>query len=306
MNEHELRNALRGVMVASSPPPPMDTAAVVEAARRAHRRRRAVLAGTATALAVVVITVTAVVAPGWSALRGGQLEPAGPPVSETPRPTGTAEPFPTSGTLTETALPTGPDGKPQQDRTARAGPRHEQGARLLEALTAAMPAGYTVPPEQPPPDPGWAGPLQFHQAQGGDGGTGTEIWEYLAHTPVAKDGGVGLLFAQVHTPGHALPVELCAAAKTLWAGYGPDGPIDLGWQCQVVDVDSRQVGVISSHRGDMLRFDQWAVHRHPDGTVVFVAQAQELRGTGLPPLAGQPVTLEQLARLAIDPRFSLE
>jgi hypothetical protein len=52
-------------------------------------------------------------------------------------------------------------------------------------------------------------------------------------------------------------------------------------------------------------FDQWAVYRHPDGTVVYVAQAKRsLVGQGTP-LTALPLMAEQLAGLAADERFHL-
>ncbi|HET9140000.1 hypothetical protein [Actinophytocola sp.] len=288
MNEHEFRDTLRGAMVAGSPPPSMDGRAVLEAARTAQRRRRAALASAGSALAIVVVAVGALLVTGpngWPGGLGDPVIPAAPPTSRT-------------------AWPTGPDGKPQQDRTATAGPHAETGAKLETDLAALVPAGFIVGPDQPAPGSQFYGSMRMHQSQFVDDVDEAEVWEHYARVPVTKGGQTGLLFALVLTAGNELPEDPCAAAKTLWAMHGPDGPIDLGWQCQETPVGSDKVAVISGHNGGA-SFDQWSYYRHPDGTSVFVAQSAAIEGSGLPGLAAQPLTLDALAALAVDPRFHL-
>ena len=144
MNEQEFRGALRGVMVAGSPPPPMSPQAALDVARHAGRRRRTVLAGAAAALAVMLIAIGTAVAPGLPHLRPDQVGSAlgsESPRASTARTLLGTEP-PAGG---ETVWPTGPDGQPQSDRTAYAGPRHEQAAVLLDRLIEVAPGGVTNP-----------------------------------------------------------------------------------------------------------------------------------------------------------------
>ena len=74
-------------------------------------------------------------------------------------------------------------------------------------------------------------------------------------------------------------------------------------KCSLVPVDGKQVGVSTEPTGDT-RFDQWASYKHPDGTVVFLAQGKTFGGTDLPGLTTLPFTVDQLAHLATDPKFT--
>lgn len=258
----------------------------------------------------VVVAVT-VVAVGFS----GLLSACGAPdrsvsLGGSPQltPTATAVPDPElTGTATEPVWPTGADGQPQTDRTATAGPRYDQGHRLMEQLLAVVPAGFTVP--QDAPDPRATGPqagdpwVRYHQAQFADRVDGVEVWEYLASLEVIQGQRAGWLFVQVHTPGNTLPADLCPLARELGG---------LGGECQVKDVGGKQVGVVTSPTGDRQEFDQWAAYRHPDGTVVYMAQADTFRSSSPDPatpqrpgLAAQPLSVQQLAELATDERFHL-
>ena len=74
-------------------------------------------------------------------------------------------------------MPTGPDGLPQEDRTARAGPRYAQGALLLDRLLAGVPAGYTAEKTTP----GGTGEKTpgTHQADFTGRVDGVEVWSYM-------------------------------------------------------------------------------------------------------------------------------
>jgi len=308
MNETELRDGLHEVIAASSPPPPMDAVAVLDAARRARIRRRAVWAGSGAAAGVVAIAVgtTVALSGGWTPSR--LTGPAGPgapsvtgaskvPGQGTSAPPGTGLPQGTGvpqGEDTKTPWPTGPDGSPQQDRTANAGPRNDTGARLLDELVAVVPPGYTVPQGEPGPnDDPW---VRYHQAQFAERVDGVEVWEYLASLAVQQGGNAGRLFVEVHTPRNNLPADPCELARSLWG---------LGGDCELVDIGGTQVGVVVHATDGRGEFDQWAAYRHADGTVVFVAQAQRYRGltAGLP----QPLfTVQQLTELATADRFHVQ
>ena len=60
-------------------------------------------------------------------------------------------------------------------------------------------------------------------------------------------------------------------------------------------------------KGDDNRIDQWAAYRYPDGTVVYVAQSRSaVNGdSNLQPLTTLPLTVPQLAALAVNPKFHL-
>ncbi len=110
---------------------------------------------------------------------------------------------------------------------------------------------------------------------------------------VAQGGGTGKLLAEVHTVGNGLTTDQCEVAQQFWGMRG---------ECQVVGVGAAQVGVVvrPTHHG---QFDQWAAYRHPDGVVVFVAQAAQADGAR--PLGQLPLSVAQLAELAASDRFHL-
>src|SRR5690242_7034095 len=134
MNEDELRAALRTTMTVTLAPPSMNAADAVGRARRAQVRHRAAWIGSggAAAVAIVAVAVTAAAGRSPADLAGG------PPPS--PMPTVTVQPAPTASA--KTVWPTGPDGSPQEDRTARAGTQYDKGTKLLDDLVGAVPAGF--------------------------------------------------------------------------------------------------------------------------------------------------------------------
>lgn len=278
MNEDEVRSALRDVVVASSPPPPMDTGTAVEVGRKAHRRRRATRAGVVAGLAVVGIAVGGTFLPQALSGGGGLLDAA----------SGNGDGKAIGAT--ETSWPNG-----QTDRTATNGPRADKSMNLMPVLGEALPPGLVV--GEKPPNVNIRAQSQFKD-YAADGG---EVWEYQATAPVTKTDGsqrVGTLFVQVTTAGNPIPAEPCAAAAHAAGIRGT---------CQVVDAGGKQVGLLTSDgSGTEQVFEQLAAYRYPDGTVVYVAQATTFRDSGLPALDARPSTEDQLAALAIDPRFHLD
>lgn len=312
MNEHEFRSALRGVMVAGSPPPPMSPEEALDVARHASRRRRTVLAGTAAALAVVLIAIGTTVAPGLPHLRPDRVgQAAGPsqlPGTEVPPEPGTVPPSTQTGT--ESVWPTGPDGAPQSDRTSHAGPRYESAARLLDELVAVAPPGYAIPEQtnyQPPgsnADPEVAHSYwgRAHQAQFAELVGGQEVWEYLATLSVSRDGGIGGLQVEVRTRHNQLPSDGCALARTM--------AMNDALACEAIPVGDVVVGVVRPVTVQVgegtfdLGVDQLAAFRHADGTVVVVAQKRVFWDE--PGLASLPLSTQRLAELAADPRFLVD
>ena len=89
----------------------------------------------------------------------------------------------------------------------------------------------------------------------------------------------------------------CALAQTFWGMRG---------HCIVDQVGPAKVGLVTAPVADD-RIDQWAAYRHPDGTVVFVAQSRQAVNvpSSLPPLTTLPLTPHQLAIQAVNPKFHL-
>ncbi|MEU1601789.1 hypothetical protein [Micromonospora matsumotoense] len=280
MNGEELREALRTEMAVTTRPPSLSVDAALRTGRRARVRRRAAWTGVGLTAALLAVTgVGAVGAPGTDG-----FTPAAPGVGPV---------LPPSVHDTKPAWPTGPDGRPQEDRTARAGTRYDQAVRLLDALVAVVPAGYTVPADPANPPAGQP-PLRDHQAQFDDRVNGVEVWSYTSSLTMQQGQRMGRLLVEVHSAGNPLPTEPCTLARQFWGMPG---------ECELVTVGTTQVGVVVSPGADD-RFDQWAAYRHPDGVVVFVAQSRRL-GDGQPELAALPFPVPRLAALAGDARFHL-
>ncbi|MEU4474272.1 hypothetical protein [Micromonospora sp. NPDC023888] len=279
MNGEELRDALRKEMASTTPPPPLSTEATLGAARRAHVRRRALWASLGSAAVVLAVSGFAAVATPDDHV----YQPAGQGPLASPDGSGdTKEPW-----------PTGPDGQPQEDRTARAGSQHDRGVQLLNEVVSVVPAGYTAP-EDPANQPADQRTLRTHQAQFEEKVNGVDRWSYLSSVAVAQGDRVGRVIAEVHDAGNQLPTEPCALARDFWGMQG---------ECQVETVGAVQVGVVV-RPGDDDRLDQWSAYRHPDGVVVYLAQGAKLDDTR-PGLKRLPFTVPQLAALAVDERFHL-
>ncbi|MEV0680583.1 hypothetical protein AB0I60_29110 [Actinosynnema sp. NPDC050436] len=300
MNEDELKSALHDAMVASSPPPPMSPDAALEAGRNARRRRKAAWGGAVAGLAVVAITVGAVLVPQVTggAGAGPVLQAGGSGVTPTGLPattTGTSAPSGTSGS-TETPWPDG-----QTDRTATSGPRAVKSVTLLNELGSSLPPTYQAVDKEAVAEQ-WAGPMRYAQSQFDSYVDGDrQVWEYLATTPVVQDGapGVGRLWIQVETRGNRLSTIAtpCDAKEATWAIRGA---------CQVVDVGGKQVGLLVRDPAEESEMDELVIYRHPDGTLVSIGQSAEFRRSGHPALDGQVFTREQLAALAVADRFHLD
>lgn len=279
MDDDDLRTALRTTMTLT-PPPPMASAAALAAGRRAVRRRAA---WTGTGLTAVLVAATTVAV---SAGLPGTGKTPWTPAAATP-PVATSAPD-----QTKPSWPLDGNRQPQEDATARSGLRYEQGVKLLTALTQVAPRGWG----RPIGVTSSGLPLQEHQAQV-EGDLSGKTWSYLASVAVSKDDRTGRVLAEVHTPGNGLPRDPCALARMFWSMRG---------DCHVVPVGPAKVGVVTKSAADD-RIDQWAAYRYPDGTVVYVAQSRQAANgpSSLQPLTTLPLTVQQLAALAVDPRFHL-
>ncbi|MET8262179.1 hypothetical protein [Micromonospora sp. NPDC005205] len=276
MNEQELREGLRSEMAETTPPPPLSTTAALGAARRTHFRRRALLASLGSAAVVLAVTGFAAVATP----DGHIYQPAGQ--------------GPLASQDTKEPWPTGPDGQPQEDRTARAGSKYDQGVHLLTEAVSVIPSGYSTP-DDPPGQSAEERTLRTHQAQFEDKVDGVDVWSYSSSVAVAQGEGTGRVIVEVHAAGNPLPTEPCDLAQKFWGMKG---------ECQVETVGAVRVGVVVRPSSDD-RLDQWSAYRHPDGVVVFVAQAARL-DESRPGLTKLPFSVPQLAALAADERFHLK
>ncbi|MFD6566548.1 hypothetical protein [Micromonospora profundi] len=279
MNGEELREALRSEMASTTPPPPLSTGATLGAARRAQLRRRGLWASLGSAAVVLAVA-------GFAAV--------GTPDGRVYQPAGHGPPVAPDASDTKEAWPTGPDGLPQEDRTARTGSKNDQGVHLLDQVVSVVPAGYTAP-EDPASQPADKRTLRTHQAQFEDRVNGVDRWSYMSSVAVAQGKGTGRVIVEVHDAGNGLPTEPCALARGFWGMQG---------ECEVETVGAAQVGVVVRPGSDD-RLDQWSAYRHPDGVVVFVAQSAKLdeSRSGLSKL---PFSVPQLAALAVDERFHLK
>jgi hypothetical protein len=301
MNEQELRDSLRQVMVASSPPPSMNPNAALDSARRAHKRRRATFAGTAAGVAVVALAAGTAFAlsPGETPL---PVDPAGPgqPAVVTAAP-------PVSGGADQQTKPEWPGG--QQDRTATNGPQAAKGDALLASLKTQLPDTVTVNttityPDTNPSDkrPVTASQSQFVDYVNGD--RTKQIWEYAATVAVnskaAPTAGTGRVMVQTVIPGNTKSTDVCDVAKSFWGAGGT---------CAPRLIQGKTVGVIT--KSDDQRLDQVVAYRYDDGVTVIVAQSRQPsnEGDSTKPADGSmaqpPLTIDQLTPLVLSPAFKL-
>ncbi|MER7006248.1 hypothetical protein ABT297_24825 [Dactylosporangium sp. NPDC000555] len=203
-----------------------------------------------------------------------------------------ASPLPT-GSETKPVWPTGPNGSPQEDRTARAGVKADAAKALRAHLTTLVPAGYTISPNSE---------AREEQAQFEDKVGDRDAWSYLASIEIRKDGAAGRLIVQVHDPGLRTGATPCDIASVFWTK--PSG-------CGVVSSGGQAVAVATGGGNDLpdQRIDKWSAYAHPDGTVVYVAESKRssfdpLRSSD-PQLAALPFDDAQLAVLALDPAFHI-
>lgn len=272
MNEQDLKRAFQDVVVASSPPPSMDPGRALDVARKARSKRRSSLVGAVVAVLVVGIGIGSAFALNPKGAREYMLG-AGP-----------------SSSSSAAGWPNG-----QSDRTAQNGPQAGRAQKLLDELAKVVPAGYDAP-QLKYQNPSYSGgDMQKTQAQvASDRGQEPEVWEYMAQTPVRKDGKVGWLLAEVSTPNSSAPAEPCALARSFWG---------MGGTCQIIDVNGLKVGVVVHNSSGRDQFDKWAAYRAQDGSTVTIAQDDGYLGGGYPVLGAPIFTDRQLAELATDPRF---
>jgi hypothetical protein len=240
---------------------------------------------------------------------------------------------PGSGPQPSAGLTTPPSGggdvKPgQREHTASAGPEYERAKRLLATLQGVVPDGYAVPdggaghpggtdPTSGPsrilptigPD-GSGMPAAYYQAVRDEGPyEGYQGYEYMADTIVSRGLQVGSLAARVWVGVPSWSTDPCVLVDRV---YWNDGSCRVltaagGERVAVVDGPGGPVPGAGDPAGDPgldPRETQWAAYRHPDGTMVLVAQGPGVLNAHIPRLDRLVFTPQQLATLATDARFT--
>ncbi|SDG93303.1 hypothetical protein SAMN05216553_113179 [Lentzea fradiae] len=259
MNEEDLRKAFRDVVASS--PPPMDPGAALGAAHKARSRRRASVAGAVVAVLVAGIGLGAAFAVDPGGTR--ELLLASPSSSSSGR------------------WPAG-----QTDATPTSGPHADRAAQLLVALTAsAREAGFETSELNQL--------AEAHLDSSPD--KSPQVWVYRVRVPVRKDGGVGVLLAEVSTPRPGEPEDPCVFANRSQGHTGAGG-------CKTYDVGGKQVGTAASTSIDQPA-STTASYRAAGGWTVTVTQREDDPGSGHPKLDAQPFFTPALAALAADPKL---
>jgi hypothetical protein len=285
-----------------------DPLTVLHRPERTGRRRYAIAA---SALAVVVVAALVVLASHLVPDRGRQV-----PGSPNPGGSGGPRPAPSSMPATQRAPTPAPSTPPagqatsasptSGDHTAYSGPQHARAMRLLQAIAAAVPASYSLPPlsaAEPTPTSTAAPPPASYQAVHDEGPfPGWTGWYYDANLDVTRNGRTGTVGVKVWTKIPAWSANPCVLLSRFYWVPG---------SCTAVTVAGKQVAVsrqtVQSDAGPSgfdYRADEWATYRTPDGTVVMILQARHAFLPQTPPLPTPVFNTAQLTALALDPRFA--
>lgn len=180
-----------------------------------------------------------------------------------------------------------------QSESAQAAQTGDRGAQLAAVLVAVAPAGYESPDDLVGSD---GKPLKQHYRNYDVvSGDGTEGWAYTADLPLKKGKGTGTLSVTVFGPNeHRTARETCAVNP---AGINPE-------HCAELTVGDKKVGLFTNELDGAPR--QMAVFMYDDTAMVAISQSAGSPEAGLPPLDGLPFSGEQLAALAVDPRFKIQ
>ncbi|MER7281603.1 hypothetical protein ABT369_44915 [Dactylosporangium sp. NPDC000244] len=292
MDELEFRASLRDALDHTTAPPSMPPGGALQAGRRAARRRTLATGAAGAGVLAIVTALGLVVATAGS----GAQQAAGPgapsPVplasGNGPSANGTPSPVPIGiGGETKPVWPTGVDGSPQGDRTARAGRKADAAKALAAHVISLVPAGYTAVPDAP---------MNIVQAQFEDKVGGQDRWSYLVTLEIRKGATAGQLIVEVYEPGLRPGAGLCDLI--FWSAPGT---------CTTVQSGGQTVALSTGSKTDD-RLDKWSTYRYPDGTTVYVAQSRQGNFTPentAPPLTDLPFDDQRLAALALDQAFHI-
>ncbi|ONI89493.1 hypothetical protein ALI22I_15915 [Saccharothrix sp. ALI-22-I] len=191
----------------------------------------------------------------------------------------------------------------QTDRIATSGPRADKGVAVLNNLVSSLPTGVKAEDKTRIGFEDY-GPMTRTQSQFSEYAAGDlEVWEYMAYAAVVRAGapGVGELWIQVETKGNTQVKGLPGCGSAISRPY----PVTGDGRCDVVDAGGKEVAVVTANSAED-GMEQAAFFRHEDGTLVIVAQSREYPNSGHPALAELPLTPQQLAAIAGDPKFHLD
>ena len=273
MDERELRTAMDNAVAVQ--PPPMRQESVLMAGRKALKQRRARQAMTGSAAVVATIAL------GVTLLAPSPNHDGAAPVAAQP------------SAVLETSKSSSP--APRTNATETAGPHYDRSVALAAALDDLAPDGYGTPGDLKGSADYAGRTLKSHKAMSAGTVNGTEVWNYAAGTPLTKGEGVGELVATVYSPGWETTGEGCALSPVAWDASRA--------HCTEMSVDGKKVAVADVAAEHGLPAAQWAGYRHADGTVVFVMQTAGVARSGRPALDAMPMTGQQLAAVAVNPRL---
>lgn len=169
----------------------------------------------------------------------------------------------------------------------------DRGRQLAAGLVAVLPAGY----ESPDGLVGADGKPLKHDYRNYDMVSDEDVegWAYTAVVPLKKGNGIGELSVTVFGPDEdRITRETCQVNPTaLNPGH-----------CAEIEVAGKKVGVFDGNLDGNAH--QTAVFMYEDSTLVVFAQSAGYPWAELPSLDGLPLSREQLAGLAADPRFKIQ
>jgi hypothetical protein len=287
MTDTEMKDLFQRVL--DDPGPPLaGTDRVLGAARRTARRRRAGTAVACSALAAVAVAGAAVGVPALA----GALTPTGHHAAGSGG---------TSGT-TNSAPPTGGPSPDQSDVASQSTPATPQGKadRMLAALLAAVPAGYTTPTTDTASD---ANGQQYEvrgtqvmptSQTGENNGKG---WHLNASTDVYRGDQAGAVAVTVTDNDQPVPDGDVCQLQIQHQGSGEQS-------CQTVMVSGTRVRVSVRDLGQYGKI--WYATVFTDGWTTQVQEGQNGLRPGSALLATLPYTPQQLAQLAMNPAFQFQ
>jgi hypothetical protein len=260
------------------------------------------------AAAVVAVVGAAIVAlpslgEDGGGVRAGAPGSASPTAPGSPALTAPGSPAPTGSpgaSVPGSPAPTSGPAKPDRPHTVSAGAEFERAHRLLGTLQAAVPAAYTLPAGGAvlPIGPGGERlPAASFQAVRDEGPyEGYTGFVYDAGSTVTRGGRVGTVAAAVYV---GVPPQVpCAVAEIVSWGAGT---------CRVLSTPAGRVALVDAPEGPDgadPRTTQWAVFRHPDGTVVRISQGPGVLAERTPRLTAPVWSATRLAQLATDRAFT--
>jgi hypothetical protein len=293
MTDTEMKDLFQRVL--EDPGPPLaGTDRVLGAARRTARRRRAGTAVACSALAAVAVAGAAVGVPALA----GALTPAGHHAAGS----GGTSPTGSASGATNSGPPTGGPSPSHSDVAHESIPATPQGKadRMLAALLAAVPAGYTTPTTDTASDANG----QRYEVRGTQvmptsqtGENNGKGWHLDASTDVYRGDQAGAVAVTVTDNDQPVPDGDVCQLQIQHQGSGEQS-------CQTVMVSGTRVRVSVRDLGQYGKI--WYATVFTDGWTTQVQEGQNGLRPGSALLATLPYTPQQLAQLAMNPAFQFQ